>query len=275
MTVFTYSYYCDCHSRDEDGLCVCDRYACVTKQNTIEDVAQFTMQMSLSVGISKECLFEGVSVDGDDVTFSTANKFHRTTNSVNDNDSDDDILPLAYLASNRTHTALPNNQILGDHGDDSDKARFPLAELVGNIGNDTFPTQQLIEVLSNESEDEDSPLAQLDRNRSKDFPQMQQASGKEENESHFHVSLSHDEQNQLAEMKETLTEDVTDKDFIPTLEDLLYCSESNISSADALPRKREFIRGKIGFYLKLQLQEGQNSTILQLLKYVILNRIQI
>ena len=138
-------YMFDSHSRDEDGLCVCDGYACVTKHNTIEDVIQFTMQMSQSVGLSRECLFEVVSVDVDDVTFSTANQFHGTAVSVNDNDSDDYVMPIAYLASNRTHTALPNNQIMGDHGDDSDKARFPLTELVGRIANDTLPTQQLLE----------------------------------------------------------------------------------------------------------------------------------
>ncbi|KAK3784442.1 hypothetical protein RRG08_039443 [Elysia crispata] len=136
-------YTFDSHSRDEDGFCVCDWYACVTKRNAIEDVVQFTMQMSQSVGLSRECLFEVVSVDVDDVIFSATNQFHGRANSVNDKDSDEDVLPLAYLASNRTHTALPNNQILGDHGDDSDKARFPSAELVEKIANDTFPTQQL------------------------------------------------------------------------------------------------------------------------------------
>ncbi|KAK3731155.1 hypothetical protein RRG08_044441 [Elysia crispata] len=164
--------------RDEDGLCVCDAYTCVNKHNTIEDVVQFTMQMSQSVG-----LFEVVSVDVDDGTFNTANQFHGTADSVNDNDSDDDLL----------------------------------------------------EVLSN---DDDLPSAQLARNRSKDLPQMQQAPRIEESESHFHVSLGHDEQNQLAEMEETLTEDVIDKDFIPTIEDLLHCSESDISSDDAMPTRQ-------------------------------------
>ena len=84
-------YIFDSHSRDEDGLCVCDAYTCVNKHNTIEDVVQFTMQMSQSVG-----LFEVVSVDVDDVTFNTANQFHGTADSVNDNDSDDDVMPLAY-----------------------------------------------------------------------------------------------------------------------------------------------------------------------------------
>ncbi|KAK3802981.1 hypothetical protein RRG08_051736 [Elysia crispata] len=174
-------YIFDSHSRDEDGLCVCDGYACVIKHNTIEGVVQFTMQMSQSVGLSRECLFEVVSVDVDDVTFSTANQFHGAAYSVNDNDSDDDVMPLAYLASNRTHTALPNNQILGDHGDDSGKDRFPLAELLG-----------------------------------------------------------HDEQNQLAEMEETLTQDENDMDLIPTIKDLLHCSESDISSDDAMPNLIDF-----------------------------------
>ena len=31
-------YIFDSHSCDEDGLCVCNGYACVTKHNTIEDV---------------------------------------------------------------------------------------------------------------------------------------------------------------------------------------------------------------------------------------------
>ena len=73
---------------------------------------------------------------------------------------------------------------------------------------------------------------------------MQQAPRIEESESHFHVSLGHDEQNQLAEMEETLTEDVIDKDFIPTIEDLLHCSESDISSDDAMPSKQEVITRK-------------------------------
>ena len=212
------------------------------------------MHTSQLVGLSRECLFEVVSVDVDDVTFSTANQFHGAANSVNDNDSDDDVLPLAYLASNGTHTALPNNQILGDYSDDSDKARFPLAELVGKIANHTFPTQQLLELnndsenedlpLNNDSENEDLPLAQLSRNRSKDFLQMQQAPGIEECESHFHELLGLDEQNQLAEMEETLIEDENEKDFIPTIEELLHCSESDICSDDAMPSTQEIITRK-------------------------------
>ncbi|KAK3776249.1 hypothetical protein RRG08_039839 [Elysia crispata] len=42
-------YVFDSHSRDENGLCVRDGYACGTKHNAIEDVIQFTMQMSQSI----------------------------------------------------------------------------------------------------------------------------------------------------------------------------------------------------------------------------------
>ena len=78
---------------------------------------------------------------------------------------------------------------------------------------------------------------------------MQQAPGIEESESHFHVSLGHDEQNQLAEMEETFTGDESDKDFIPTIEDLLHCSESDISSDCAMPSKQVITR-KNGILLK-------------------------
>lgn len=55
-------YVFDSHSRNCQGFCVPDGYACVSKFDNVKEVTEFIVNLALSVGMLNECLFEVVGV---------------------------------------------------------------------------------------------------------------------------------------------------------------------------------------------------------------------
>ena len=102
-------YVFDSHSRDKFGLCQVDCVACVTKHGNVGSLIAFMHNLSQSLGLSHDSLFEVVNVSAH---VEMSRKDAEQKNSMCIDKDDEDNIPIIHLRNgNDLMYAVKNDSI--------------------------------------------------------------------------------------------------------------------------------------------------------------------